>query len=102
MAIELTPSQDLKAFRKAANLRIGQRPKAGFHDLRHTNATLSLLLGDNIKSVSENLGHASPEFTLKVYAHVNEEMQQKSKATMDTLYELVKPKEETQNSAEEK
>lgn len=41
-----------------------------FHDLRHTHATLLLKAGVPIKVVSERLGHASPAFTLQVYAHV--------------------------------
>ena len=58
-----------------ACLRRSMRSTAGvrrvrFHDLRHTHATLLLKAGTPVKVVSERLGHASPAFTLTVYAHV--------------------------------
>ena len=40
------------------------------YGLRHSYATLALLAGVPIKVVSENLGHASIELTLRTYAHV--------------------------------
>ena len=45
------------------------------HDLRHTHATLALKAGVPVKVVSERLGHESPAFTLKHYAHVIPGMQ---------------------------
>ncbi len=45
-------------------------PEPRFHDLRHTHATTLLARGHSIKAVSQRLGHASIEITLKVYAHV--------------------------------
>jgi integrase len=45
-------------------------PELRFHDLRHTHATTLLARGHSIKAVSQRLGHASIEITLKVYAHV--------------------------------
>ena len=49
-----------------------------FHDLRHTFAAISLQNGDDIKTVSENLGHATVAFTLDVYGHVTEKMRKDS------------------------
>ena len=46
-----------------------------FHDLRHTHATLSLAAGVPIRVVAERLGHSSPAFTLRRYAHVLPGMQ---------------------------
>jgi integrase len=37
------------------------------HDLRHTFAVLSLQNGDDIKTLQDNLGHATAAFTLDVY-----------------------------------
>ena len=42
----------------------GIRPYA----LRHTYATLNLANGENIKTVSVLMGHASPSYTLDLYA----------------------------------
>ena len=44
--------------------------RAGFHDLRHTCATLLLTKGVHPKIVSEMLGHSSVSITLDVYSHV--------------------------------
>ncbi len=40
------------------------------HDLRHTYASLLIAQGADIVAVSRQLGHASPDITLKVYAHL--------------------------------
>jgi integrase len=45
-------------------------PAIRFHDLRHTHATMLLARGKSVKAVSQRLGHASIEITLKHYAHV--------------------------------
>lgn len=60
-------------------------PDIRFHDLRHTYATLSLQNGDDIKTVSENLGHATVAFTLDVYGHVTDQMRQDSANRMQAL-----------------
>lgn len=41
----------------------------GFHSLRHSFATRATEIGVDIKTLSEILGHASPEVTLKRYSH---------------------------------
>jgi len=45
-------------------------PRIRFNDLRHTSASLLLMAGENIKVVSERLGHEDIEITLKTYSHV--------------------------------
>jgi integrase len=50
---------------KTAGLR-----RIRLHDTRHTAATLMLASGEQVKVVSEMLGHASPTITLSIYAHV--------------------------------
>jgi integrase len=52
------------------------------HDLRHTYATLSLQNGDDVKTVQQNLGHATAAFTLDRYGHVSEKMKNDSAARM--------------------
>lgn len=53
-----------------------------FHDLRHTFAVASLESGDDIKTVQDNLGHATASFTLDVYGHVSKEMKKRSADNM--------------------
>ena len=60
-------------------------PEARYHDLRHTFATLSLQNGDDIKTVSSNLGHATVAFTLDIYGHVSEQMKKDSAERMEKL-----------------
>ena len=45
-------------------------PDIRLYDLRHTCATLLLAAGENIKVVSERLGHAKVTLTLDTYTHV--------------------------------
>ena len=67
---------------KSAAVTIGA-PDARVHDLRHTYAVLSLQNGDDIKTVQENLGHASAAFTLDVYGHVSDRMKKESANRME-------------------
>lgn len=53
--------------------RIG-RENVRIHDLRHAFATIALRNGDDMKTVSAMLGHASVAFTMDVYGHVTQEM----------------------------
>lgn len=50
---------------KAAGL-----PMMRFHDLRHTYASLLIEQGENIKYISNQLGHTNPTTTLNIYAHL--------------------------------
>jgi len=54
-----------------------------FHDLRHTFASLMLLRGAKPKIISEALGHSSVAFTIDVYSHIIEGMQQDAMALLD-------------------
>lgn len=57
-------------------------PRCRVHDLRHTFAVLSLQNGDDIKTLQENLGHATAAFTLDVYGHVSDQMKRASATRM--------------------
>lgn len=68
--------------------RIVQRagiPPIRPYDLRHTCATLLLAAGENVKVVSERLGHSSAALTLDVYSHVLPDMQQQAADRMEHL-----------------
>jgi integrase len=73
---------------KAIAARIG-RPDARFHDLRHTYAVTALQEGDNVKTVQENLGHATASFTLDVYGHVSEKMKTESAMRMQSYFDKI-------------
>lgn len=49
-----------------------------FHDLRHSYAVASIRAGDDIKTVQENIGHATAAFSLDVYGHVTDQMKRDS------------------------
>ncbi|NNC81464.1 MAG: site-specific integrase [Acidimicrobiales bacterium] len=60
-------------------------PKIRLHDLRHTHATIALRAGVQPKVISERLGHESPAFTLKQYAHVIPGMQADAAARVASI-----------------
>jgi integrase len=63
---------DVAAVKLAEKLEIEAAllPPIRFHDLRHTAATLLLARGNSVRAVSQRLGHASIEISLKHYTHV--------------------------------
>lgn len=64
-------------------------PSTRFHDLRHSYAVAAIRSGDDIKTVQENLGHATAAFTLDVYGHVTEQMKKESAARMEQFIKAV-------------
>ena len=75
-----TFSQSFERIILRANLRTIR-----LHDLRHTHASLALKAGIPVKVISERLGHESPAFTLKQYAHVIPGMQADAAARIASL-----------------
>ena len=65
------PIGSIKTAWKQALIRAGITRRIRPYDLRHMAATSMLDAGADLKSVSEILGHASPEMTLKIYQHTN-------------------------------
>jgi integrase len=57
------------------------------HDLRHIHATTLLLAGVPVHMVAVRLGHADPSVTLRVYAHVIQELTPAVAATFDGAVE---------------
>lgn len=64
-------------------------PSTRFHDLRHSYAVAAIKSGDDIKTVQENLGHATAAFTLDIYGHVTEKMKQDSANRMEQFIKSV-------------
>lgn len=86
----LTNSIIYRAFKRVVT-SIG-RPDARFHDLRHSYAVAAIHSGDDIKTVQENLGHATASFTLDVYGHVTKQMRQASSNHMEEYFNIVSGK----------
>jgi integrase len=45
-------------------------PDLAFHNLRHTHASQLIDAGVDIVTISKRLGHAKPDITLRIYAHL--------------------------------
>lgn len=63
-------------------------PKIKFHGMRHTHATILLLMGVNPKVVQERLGHANISTTLNTYSHVLPSMQKETAAKLNDAFTL--------------
>ena len=59
----------VKRFFGPALKRAGLR-HVSFHSLRHTNASMRIAAGQNIKYIQTQLGHSSIKVTLDVYGHL--------------------------------
>jgi integrase len=57
------------------------------HGMRHSHASLLLYQGVNIKSISERLGHKDIQTTMRVYAHVLDEMKHRDDALIQEILE---------------
>lgn len=64
-----------------------QLKQISFHGLRHTHATILISSGENIKVVSERLGHTDIRMTLNTYTHVMENMKSKTANLLDDIFE---------------
>ena len=64
-------------------------PESRVHDLRHTYAVLALQNGDEVKTVQDNLGHATAAFTLDVYGHTTDRMKEASAKRMQSFIDNI-------------
>ncbi|MBT5419583.1 MAG: tyrosine-type recombinase/integrase [Candidatus Cloacimonetes bacterium] len=63
-------------------------PHVRYHDLRHTAASLMILEGVDLKTISEILGHSSISITADVYGHVLEEQKRKAVGKLDKYFKI--------------
>lgn len=63
-----------------------QLKRISFHGLRHTHSTLLILNGENIKVVSDRLGHKDITTTLNNYTHVMDEMKQNTASLLENMF----------------
>lgn len=64
-------------------------PDLRFHDLRHSHVVMRAENGDDMKSVSEDLGHSDIRTTANIYAHVSQRMKEDSAKRMQALAETM-------------
>jgi integrase len=67
-------------------LRRSNLPPFRLYDLRHTMATLLLQADENVKVVSERMGHDGPVETLRTYAHVLPSMQVRAASKLGDMF----------------
>lgn len=58
---------------------------------------IALESGDDVKTLQENLGHATPGFTLEKYGHSSERMKKTSAEHMENFIRSIKPSEESES-----
>lgn len=56
------------------------------HALRHFYASVLLDTGENVKAVSEYLGHSDPALTLRVYAHLMPASRERTRKAVDRVF----------------
>ena len=64
--------------------RIGM-PEVTFHALRHTHASQLIDAGVDIVTISKRLGHAKPDITLRIYAHLFRKDDGKAAAAINAI-----------------
>lgn len=60
-------------------------PRLSVRQTRHTHTTLLFQDRQNIKMISERLGHSSVGVTLEIYVHLAENAQDAAASAMDRL-----------------
>jgi integrase len=61
-------------------------PKVTFHALRHTHASQLIDAGVDIVTISKRLGHAKPDITLRIYAHLFRKDDSKAAAAINAAF----------------
>lgn len=64
-----------------------------FHDLRHSCATLLIVMGVHPRVVMEILGHSQISTTMNIYAHVLPRVQREAITGLDAMFTQMKPTE---------
>ncbi len=84
----ITQNALYQAYKRLVN-KIGLSDKR-VHDCRHSYAVLCLENGDDIKTLSSNLGHYDVGFSLSVYGHVSDRLKAESAKRMDNFIQSLK------------
>lgn len=70
-------------------MRIGM-PEVTFHALRHTHASQLIDAGVDIVTISKRLGHAKPDITLRIYAHLFRKDDGKAAAAINAVLKSIR------------
>ncbi|MBG0829661.1 site-specific integrase [Planomonospora sp. ID67723] len=84
----------------------GERHQAarehGMHALRHFYASVLLDAGENIKALSQYLGHSDPGFTLRVYTHLMPNSERRTRQAVDKVYEATRSRSDGPQTAQDR
>jgi integrase len=61
-------------------------PEITFHGLRHTHASQLIDAGVDIATIAHRLGHAKPDITLRIYAHLFHKDDSKAAAAINAAF----------------
>lgn len=81
--------RDIKKYSDKSNDNIApymRLKQISFHGLRHTHATILLYHNENIKVLSERLGHADVSTTLNTYTHITNDMKNNTANLLDSIF----------------
>lgn len=84
----LKPDFITRSFRRDAET--AGLPVIRFHDLRHGHATMLLELQEDLKVISDRLGHSTITVTADIYSHVREEIQKRASDKLASTLNLKK------------
>ena len=70
-------------------------PKISIHSLRHTNATLMIASGVDLRTVSKRLGHAQTSTTTNIYTHA---IRRADEIAADVIDDILTPKKAVRRS----
>lgn len=71
---------------REAGERYASAPEHGMHALRHFYASVLLDAGENIRALSQYLGHSDPGFTLRTYTHLMPSSEGRTRKAVDAIY----------------
>lgn len=65
--------------------KYGLPKQLSIHSLRHTNASLQIAAGVDVRTVAANLGHSQTSTTLDIYAHAFDKQRRESQEKIESL-----------------
>ncbi len=71
---------------RGAGERYAPASEHGMHALRHFYASVLLDAGENVRALSQYLGHSDPGFTLRTYTHLMPSSEGRTRRAVDSLY----------------